>query len=520
MVNLKQSVAPAGAEVTRNAPHAVVIGGGFGGLAAAVRLGARGYRVTVLDRLDAPGGRAYVHHIDGFSFDAGPTIITAPFLLEELWALAGRRLEDDIDLRPMTPFYRLRFDDGSWFDCSGDPDAMRAEVARLSPEDVDGYEKFMELSSRLCRVGFENAAHTPFGSLMDMARVAPEMIAVKAWRSIYAAVCSYVRHPHLRVALSFHPLLIGGNPMSVSAIYGMISSLERRWGVHFAMGGTGALVRGLVSLIEGQGNVVRCGAEVTQILTKDRRAVGVRLSSGEEIAADIVVSNADAAWTYRYLLPAEDRRHWTDRKVEGMDYSNGLFVWYFGVNRRYDDVGHHTITLGSDYKGLLKDIFSKKVLSQDFSLYLHRPTATDPSLAPPGCDTFYVLSPIPHLDAKIDWATEAEPYRRAIAKFLDNTLLPGFEQHVVASRVTTPQDFHDRLLSFKGAGFGMEPVLLQSAYFRPHNKSEDVENLFLVGAGTHPGAGIPGVLSSAKVLDKVAPDASAFASAQAGAAST
>jgi phytoene desaturase len=255
---------------------------------------------------------------------------------------------------------------------------------------------------------------------------------------------------------------------------------------------------------------------VSQILTAGRRATGVRLSSGEEIAADIVVSNADSAWTYRHLLPPEDRRRWTDRKVENMRYSNGLFVWYFGVNRRYEDVGHHTITLSQDFEGLLKDIFSRKVLSKDFSLYLHRPTATDPSLAPPGCDTFYVLSPIPHLDADIDWTTAAEPYRQSIAKFLDETLLPGFEQHVVASRVTTPQDFRDRLLSFKGAGFGMEPVLLQSAYFRPHNKSEDIENLFLVGAGTHPGAGVPGVLSSAKVLDKVAPDASAFFSTKAG----
>lgn len=496
---------------THTGPHAVIIGSGFGGLAAAVRLGARGYRVTVLEKLDAPGGRAYVHRQDGFTFDAGPTIITVPYLLEELWQLAGRRLADDIDLRSMKPFYRLRFDDGTWFDCSADPEAMRAEVARLSPDDVAGYEQFMALSTKLCRIGFEELGHVPFGKLTDMARVAPELIGVQAWRSVYATVSKYMRDPRLRVAFSFHPLLIGGNPMQASSIYGMISSLERRWGVHFAMGGTGALVTGLVSLIDTLGGTLRCNAEVSQILVKERRAVGVRLASGEEIAADIVVSNADSAWTYRYLLPPEVRRRWTDRKIERSRYSNGLFVWYFGTNRRYEDVAHHTIMLGPRYKGLLKDIFDRKVLAEDFSLYLHRPTATDPSLAPPGCDAWYVLSPVPHLDAGIDWATRAEPYRQAIAKHLDATVLPGFEQHVVTSLVTTPQDFRDRLLAFKGAGFGLEPVLLQSAYFRPHNRSEDIERLYLVGAGTHPGAGVPGVISSARVLDTVVPDAHALA---------
>jgi phytoene desaturase len=496
---------------THTGPHAVIIGSGFGGLAAAVRLGARGYRVTVVEKLDAPGGRAYVHRQDGFTFDAGPTIITVPYLLEELWQLAGRRLADDVTLVPMAPFYRLRFDDGTWFDCSADPDAMRAEVARLSPDDVAGYEQFMALSTKLCRIGFEELGHVPFGKLTDMARVAPDLIGVQAWRSVYATVSKYMRDPRLRVAFSFHPLLIGGNPMQASSIYGMISSLERRWGVHFAMGGTGALVTGLVSLIDTLGGTLRCNAEVSQILVKERRAVGVRLASGEEIAADIVVSNADSAWTYRYLLPPEVRRRWTDRKIERSRYSNGLFVWYFGTNRRYEDVAHHTIMLGPRYKGLLKDIFDRKVLADDFSLYLHRPTATDPSLAPPGCDAWYVLSPVPHLDAGIDWATRAEPYRQAIAKHLDATVLPGFEQHVVTSLVTTPQDFRNRLLAFKGAGFGLEPVLLQSAYFRPHNRSEDIERLYLVGAGTHPGAGVPGVISSARVLDTVVPDAHALA---------
>lgn len=491
-------------------PHAVVIGSGFGGLAAAVRLGARGYRVTVLERLDAPGGRASVFRQDGFTFDAGPTIITAPFLLEELWSMCGRRLEDDITLKALSPFYRIRFHDGETFDCSGDAAAMRAEVARLSPSDVAGYERFMELAEEIYQIGFERLGAVPFESWTDMARVAPHLLRLQSYRTIYGLVAKYIRDPRLRIAFSFHPLFVGGNPFSVTSIYGLISFLERRWGVHFAMGGTGSLVTGMVDLIKGQGNVVRCGADVSEILLDGKRATGVRLAGGECIAADVVVSNADVAWTYRNLLPADARRHWTDRKIDGARYSMSLFVWYFGTDKRYPEVPHHTILLGPRYRELLADIFKRKVLADDFSVYLHRPTFTDPSLAPEGCDTFYVLSPVPHLDAGIDWQTAAEPYRKRIAKFLDATVLPGFEQHVVSSRIVTPQHFQDKLLSYKGAAFSLEPVLLQSAWFRPHNRSEDIERLFIVGAGTHPGAGVPGVLSSARVLDRIVPDAASL----------
>jgi phytoene desaturase len=492
-------------------PHAVVIGSGFGGLAAAVRLGARGYRVTVLERLDAPGGRAYVFRQDGFTFDAGPTIVTAPFLFEELWSLAGRRFADDIDLRPMDPFYRIRFDDGETFDTSGDAEAMRREVARLAPADVIGYERFMRDSEAIYRVGFEQLGHVPFSSWTDMARIVPQMMRLKSYRSLASLVASHVRDERIRFALSFHPLFVGGNPFNVTSIYGLISFLERRSGVHFAMGGTGSLVTGLVKLIEGQGNRVRYHADVARITVANGRATGVRLADGEDIAADVVVSNADSAWTYRHLLGAEPRRRWSDRRVDRARYSMSLFVWYFGTRRRYEAVPHHTIVLGPRYRELLHDIFERKVLAADFSLYLHRPTATDPSLAPPGCDAFYVLSPVPHLDADVDWTAQAEPYRRAIAQRLAATLLPDLEANVVSSRVMTPLDFRDRLLSLKGAAFGMEPVLTQSAWFRPHNRSEEVERLYLVGAGTHPGAGLPGVLSSARVLDAVVPDAHALA---------
>jgi phytoene desaturase len=487
--------------------HAVVIGSGFGGLAAAIRLGARGYRVTVLERLGAPGGRATVHRQDGFTFDAGPTIVTAPFLLEELWQLCGRTLSDDVDLRPISPFYRIRFGDGETFDYTGDPAAMRAEVARFSPADVEGYERFMHASEAIYRVGFEQLGHVPFSKWTDMARIVPAMVRLGSYRSVAAMVARHVRDPRLRVVLSFHPLLVGGNPFAASSIYSLIAFLERRWGVHFAMGGTGRLVQGMAGLIEGQGGSIRCNATVAAITTTGRTATGVRLEGGEVIPADIVVSNACSAHTYRSLVPQALRRRWTDRRIDRGRYSMSLFVWYFGTRRQYPDVAHHTILLGPRYQALLADIFRHKVLADDFSLYLHRPTATDPSLAPPGCDAFYVLSPVPHLGSGTDWPAMAERYRQALAKALGDTILPGLEGEVVTSRIMTPLDFQDRLLSFRGAAFGLEPVLTQSAWFRPHNRSEELDRLFLVGAGTHPGAGLPGVLSSARVLDTVVPHA-------------
>ena len=327
-------------------PHAVVIGSGFGGLAAAIRLGARGYRVTVLERLDAPGGRAYVFRQDGFTFDAGPTIVTAPFLFEELWTLCGRRMADDIELRQISPFYRIVFDDGSVFHTSADRDAMRAEVARFSPADVAGYDRFMAMSEAIFRVGFERLGHVAFDSFADMARIVPDMIRLSSFRTVYGLVSRYIRDPRLRIVFSFHPLLIGGNPFSASSIYCLIAFLEKQWGVSFVMGGTGRLVQALVGLIEGQGGKVRCNAEVAEIEVRDRTAVGVRLASGERIAADIVVSNADSAFTYRNLVPAHARRRWTDRRLDRARYSMSLFVWYFGTRRRYEDVAHHTILLG------------------------------------------------------------------------------------------------------------------------------------------------------------------------------
>lgn len=491
-------------------PHAVVIGSGFGGLAGAIRLGARGYRVTVLERLDYPGGRAGVLKQDGFTFDRGPTIVTAPALFDELWQLCGKNRADHVDLKPMAPFYRIRFNDGDEIACSADDDAMRAQVARISPDDLAGYEGFLAKARAICAKGFEELGDMPFGSPMDMLRIAPDLLRLEGYRSVHGLVSRFVKHPKLRTMLSFHPLLIGGNPFRAPAIYCLIPDLERRWGVHYPMGGVGKLVDGLVDLIRGQGGTVRHGADVARILVDGGRARGVELADGERIEANIVVSNADAAWTYGKLLGRGQAPRWSAGKLGRSRYSMGLFVWYFGSRRRYDDVSHHTILLGPRYRELLHEIFERKRLSEDFSIYLHRPSATDPSVAPPGCDAFYALCPVPNLDGDADWTTEGERRKQAVMRRLSETVLPGIENEIVTSSFVTPLHFRDDLLSEKGAGFGFEPVLTQSAWFRPNNRSEDIGNLYLVGAGTHPGAGLPGVLSSARILDKVVPHAAAF----------
>ena len=485
---------------------AIVVGSGFGGLAAAIRLSVMGYNVTVLEKLDGPGGRAYVRRQDGFTFDGGPTIVTVPFLFEELWALCGKTFADDVELRLMDPFYRVRFDDGTHFDYNGDPARMRAEVVRISPEDGAGFDRFVLEADKCYRLGFETLGCKAFDSIGDLVAALPAMVKMQAWRTTFGLVSSYLKHPKLRMAMSLQTLLIGGNPFSVTGVYSLINALERRFGVYSAMGGTGAIINGMVKLLTERGVPVRYNAEVRKIVVEGGRATGVELASGEALAADIVVCNSDTSWTYKNLIAPEHRRHWTDKKIENGKHSMSLFVWYFGTNKQYPDVPHHTMALGPRYEGLLTDIFKNHKLTDDFSLYLHRPTATDPSVAPAGCDCFYVLAPVPHLDSGTDWKTHAEPYRQAVCKRLEETLLPGLSQHIVTSHVMTPQHFQDDLLSYKGAAFGLEPVLLQSAWFRPHNRSEDIENLFMVGASTHPGAGMPGVLMSAKALQTVVPE--------------
>ncbi|CAM3802571.1 phytoene desaturase [Polynucleobacter antarcticus] len=487
----------------KNSERALVIGSGFGGLAAAIRLAVKGYDVQVLERLDSAGGRAYVHRKNGYTFDAGPTIITAPFLIEELWELCGKKMSDDVDLRLMDPFYQIRFADGRIFNYTGDLERMKLEIAKFSPQDVPGYLRFLEEAEYCYKLGFEELGDVAFDSLKDLVTAMPSLIKMRAWNNLYGLVAKHIKDPQLREVMSFHPLLIGGNPFSVTSVYALINSLERKWGVHSAMGGTGAIIQGLVGLLQGLGVTIRYNSTVKKINIVENKVTGVTLESGEVLFANKVVSNADTAWTYKNLIDPKHRKVWTDKKIENGNYSMSLFVWYFGTKKQYPNIPHHMMLLGARYKELLEDIFKRHHLAKDFSLYLHRPTATDPSLAPENCDTFYVLSPVPHLDSGTDWKTVAEPYRKAIAEMLESTVMPGLQENITESFLMTPDDFQDRLLSYKGAAFGLEPLLTQSAWFRPHNRSEDIEGLYMVGASTHPGAGIPGVLSSAKALDSL-----------------
>jgi len=484
--------------------HAIVIGSGFGGMASAIRLAAKGYRVTLLEKLDALGGRAYTYEQDGFTFDGGPTIVTVPELFQELWTLCDRRLEDDIDLRLMNPFYRIRFDDGKIFDYTGDKEENLRQIRDYNPRDAKGYERYLKASADRHKVGFA-LLDKPFSTFGQLLRFAPDLIRLRGDQSVYQLVSRFIKDDYLRMAVSFHPLLIGGNPFTASSLYSLISHLEVTGGVWSAMGGTGRIVEAMGNLIRSQGTSIRLNAEVDQITTESGRVTGVRLKNGEQLNADLVVSNADAAWTYRHLLSETKRRKWTDKRVDNAHFSNGLFVWYFGTNKQYHDIPHHSIVLGPRYKGLLTDIFRNKRMTEDFSLYLHRPTATDPSMAPEGCDTFYALVPVPHLDSGTDWTTYAETFRKAVEARLEATMIPELGKHLATSLMLTPLDFQNRLNSVKGAGFSLEPRITQSAYFRPHNESEEVKGLYLVGAGTHPGAGMPAVLSSAKVIDSLIP---------------
>jgi len=482
----------------------VVIGSGFGGLAAAVRLQARGHTVTIVDKRDKPGGRAYVYEQDGFTFDGGPTVITAPWMIRELFELAGRDPADYVRLVPVDPFYRIFFDDGTAFEYSGDSARMAAQVGALRPGDVDGYLEFVRRSERIFAKGFTELAGRPFLSPLDMIKIVPDMVRLQSYRSVYGFVSQFVQDPRLRQVLSFHPLLVGGNPFQTTSIYTLIHYLERQWGVWFALGGTGAIVDALVRLFEELGGAMRQDAEVAEITLDRGRASGVRLHDGAVIPADAVVSNGDVAHTYHQLLPAAARHSIEARRLPRMRYSMSLVVIYFGTDRRYHDDGvlaHHNIILGPRYGELLHDIFTRKELADDFSLYLHMPTITDPSLAPPGCESFYVLAPVPHLGGSADWATRAKPYRDAIMGALEARFLPELSRHIVTEHMIDPRHFRDTLNSYRGSAFSVEPILTQSAYFRPHNRSADVPNLYFAGAGTHPGAGLPGVLSSAKIVE-------------------
>lgn len=505
--------------VPSTAPRAIVIGAGLGGLAAAMRLGAKGYRVTVIDRLEVPGGRGSSLAENGHRFDLGPTIVTVPQVFRELWAACGRDFDADVDLRALRDFYEIRWPDGSKFTVRQSTEEMRAEVARLSPADLRGYDRFLKDAEARYTFGFEDLGRRPMHQLWELIKVLPRFAWLRADRSVYAHAARRVKDERLRMALSFHPLFIGGDPFHVTSMYILVSHLEKEFGVHYAIGGVQAIADAMARVIEDQGGTLRLGEEADEILVKNGRAAGLRTARGEILTADIVVSNADAGHTYSRLLRNRPRRRWTQTKLDRRTWSAGLFVWYFGTKGTrgmWPDLGHHTILNGPRYRGLVNDIFIKGRLAPDMSLYIHRPSVTDPTVAPEGDDTFYALSVVPHLgfDNPVDWEAQAEPYRQAMEKVLEEQVMPGFAARLSASHILTPADFRTRYLSPHGCGFSIEPRILQSAWFRPHNVSEELPGLYLVGAGTHPGAGLPGVVSSAEVLGKLVPDTPRTAAAE------
>lgn len=485
--------------------RAVVIGSGFGGLSAAIRLRAMGYEVTVVEALDQPGGRGRVFKNDGFTFDAGPTVVTAPYLFDELFELVGRDRKDYVEFVPVDPYYRVEFPDeqgGGRFDYVGEEERILNQIREFNKDDVDGYLKMVQHMRRIFEIGYEQLADVPFGKFSDMMRAVPAMVKLESYRSVYGLTSKYLKDERLRQVFTFQPLLVGGNPFQTSSIYSMIHWLERKWGVWFAKGGTTAIVHALVKLLEEIGVPVILNAPVKTIEIEGGQTKAVITEDGKRYPADIVVSNADPSMVYKHMIAPQHRRKHTDAQVNRVRGSMSLFVAYFGTTKQFPDIKHHTIVLGPRYKGLLDDIFKKKVLADDFSLYLHRPTATDPSLAPAGKDAWYVLSPVPNLDGGQNWEEEAPRYLDKVLKSLDR-VAPGLSTSVTAVQHLDPRHFLSDYRTARGAAFGPEPVLQQSAWFRYHNASPDVGGLFFVGAGTHPGAGMPGVLSSSKVLERV-----------------
>jgi len=481
----------------------IVIGSGFGGIAAALRLKAKNHNVTLIEKHPDLGGRARVFKKNGFTFDAGPTVITAPYLIEELFELFGKKPEDYIKLTPLNTWYRFIFEDGDKFDYSGDEEKMKKQIRVINEDDVKGYEKLVKFTKKIFDKGFTELADVPFDKPLIMMKQLPALLKLKSYKSVYSLVSSYIKNEKLRRMFSMHPLLVGGNPFTTTSIYGLILYLEKKWGIHYSMGGTGNIIKGLEKLMAEEGIEIIKGQEVTNIISINNKIEGIKLDNQKKINANNVICNADPPAVYERLLNQNKVNSLFEWKQKRMEYSMGLFVYYFGTKITYPDVEHHTIKFGDKYKEHLNDIFDKKKLNKDISYYLHRPSATDKSMAPDGNDCFYVLVPVPNNQSKLDWKIEGDKMKDLVIDKMEKALLPNLRENIVEDFYLTPDYFEKELNTKFGSGFSIQPKFTQSAYFRFHNKSEVCEGLYFVGAGTHPGAGVPGVLSSAKVLDKI-----------------
>ena len=493
-------------DASDNTTHTLVIGAGFGGIAAALRMRARGHNVTLIERLDAIGGRAQAFEQGGFRHDAGPTVITAPFLFDELFALFGEKREDHLDFRPLDPWYRFYFHEGSEFDYRPSLEDTHAEIARFSPEDMKNYDRLIATSKNIFDIGFSELADQPFTRFGAMLKQIPQLLRLKSYMTVAQLVNSHIKHPLLRQAFSIHPLLVGGNPFDTTSIYALIHYLERKWGVYFCMGGTGKLVAELENLMRRQGIEILLNTDVREIMvSKDdsNRVTGVITQDAKQISADRVICNGDPPTIYAEMLPAHKGKRKKALPDKVTRYSMGLYVLFFGTKKTYPNIAHHTIWMGKRYKELLHDIFNRKILADDFSLYVHRPTATDASFAPEGCDSFYVLCPVPNLQGNLDWEKEGPALQKRIVAALGKTIMPGLSEHIVEDFYMTPEDFKTRYRSMHGAGFSIAPNFTQSAWFRYHNRDPHLSNLYFAAAGAHPGAGMPGVLCSAKVVDRL-----------------
>ncbi len=482
----------------------IVIGSGFGGLSSALRLRAKGYEVTLLEKHFDLGGRARVFKKNDFIYDGGPTVITAPYLFEELFSLFNKKISDYVKIVPLNLWYRFVFDNGETFNYSGDELSMEKEIKKFSVNDLKGYRELVKFTEKIFNKGYADLSDKPFNNLTFMLQQIPALINLKSYKSVYGLVSNYISNEKLRRVFSMHPLLVGGNPFTTTSIYALILFLEKKWGIHYSMGGTGNVVNALEKLMKEEGIKIKKNSEVTEILTNNKKVKGVKINNSLIIDCDYIVCNSDPPNVYENLIKSQNNYNFLFRKkMKRMDYSMGLFVYYFGSKKKYKDVAHHTIYFGKSYKDHLDKIFEKKILSEDISYYLHRPSATDPNMAPNGQDAFYVLVPVPNNLSKINWSIEGEKFKNLVLDKMDKSVLPGIKENVVSDFYLTPDYFEKDLATLYGSGFSIQPKFSQSAYFRFHNQSEVFDNLYFVGAGTHPGAGMPGVISSAKVLDKI-----------------